>query len=156
VRFRLSDRDSRRVGPGLLIGFGIFVLGFVWLVNVLNAESRSRAVQRGVHATAAVEARALRSSCFHFTCNQTEYTVRYLAEGRVYRARVLVDGWEHPQAVGSIINVVYESGHPGRVEVAGRPPSAVAPELGAIIALVVGTLLMLAWGRVALKRRTAI
>jgi hypothetical protein len=129
-------------------------IGVLWLVNVLSAESESHTIQRRIHATAVIDERSFRSSCLHFTCNQTEYRVRYPAEGRVYRARVLADGWEHDHSVGSTIEVVYEQSHPGRVEIAGRAPSSGPPTLGAALSLAFGALLVLSWTWAGLRRRS--
>jgi len=153
VRLRLADGGSWGVARGLLIGLAILALGVAWLINVQSAESESRAIQAGIRSTAVIDGRSFHNSCFHFTCNQTEYQIRYPAGGSVYRARVLVDGWDHTHNLGSLIEVVYEDGHPGRVQEAGRPPSSALPKLGAILALVSGLVLTLSWGVVGFQRR---
>ena len=155
MKLRLSDRETRSASSGILVGLLFIAIGVVWLIYVLRAEHRSSVIQRGVHATAVIDERKLLHVCFHFTCNQTEYSVRYLAEGRVWRARVLTDGWDRDHPVGSQIEVVYEPADPGLVEIAGGAPSPTLPTIGATIALVAGTLLVLLWTSVAIRRRRA-
>jgi hypothetical protein len=139
----------------LAIGVAILALGLAWLASIGRAGHRSAAIQRGPRAEAAVERRQFVSGCLRFTCDQTRYQVRYLAEGRVWRAHVLVDGWRRDHPPGSLVAVVYDPAHPGRVEVAGQAPSRTPPTIGAWLAIVSGAVLALAWAWVIRRDRAA-
>jgi hypothetical protein len=102
---------------------------------------------------AVVDARRFVSPCHHVTCRQTEYDVRYVAGGVVYRATVVTDDWTRDHPVGSLLTVVYDPRSPGRVEVSGHPPSRALPLLGASLALLSGGLIVSTWLYVLLRRR---
>ena len=130
------------------LGIGILLLGIGWIRSIQHAEHRSRAIQHGRPVTAVIDERRFTSPCSHFTCDQTIYTIRYIAAGGIWRSEVIVDGWEHSHPPGSRLSVVYDPAHPGRVEAEGRAPSAAAPTIGAWLCIVFGTLLALSWGYV--------
>jgi hypothetical protein len=130
------------------LGIGILLLGIGWIRSIQHAEHRSTAIQHGRPVTAVIDERRFSNPCLHFTCDQTIYTIRYIAAGRIWRSAVIVDGWEHVHPPGSRLSVVYDPAHPGRVEAGGRAPSGVAPTIGAWLCIVFGTLLTLAWGYV--------
>jgi hypothetical protein len=137
-------------------GVVVFALGLGWLLSIHHAQRRSSAIQHGQPVAAVVDDRRHTSSCFHFTCDQTVFTVRYIAAGRVWRSPVIVDGWDHAHPPGSLLPVVYDPAHPGRTEVKGRAPSAVAPTLGAWLCIVCGPVIALAWASVIRRRGVGI
>ena len=138
-------------------GFGVViaVVGLAWLVSIRNAEHRSSRIQHGERVEAVVADRRHTSSCFHFTCDQTVFTIRYIAGGRIWRSRVIADGWDHSHPPGTLLPAVYDPVHPGRVEVAGRAPSAVGPTLGAWLCIGSGAVIALSWGSVIRHRPAA-
>ena len=140
----------------LLAGVLILAIGGFWMTSIIRAGRRSSHIQRGTAATAVIDRRRFVNSCLHFTCDQTEYDVRYVGDGRVYRATVLADGWSHAHSPGSTITVVYDRGHPGRVEIAGHAPSRVLPAVGASIALFAGALIVASWSYVLLRERQSL
>ena len=135
-------------------GVVVFVLGVGWLLSIHRAGARSSAIQHGQRVAAVVDDRRHTSTCLHFTCDQTVFTVRYIAAGRVWRGQVIADGWDHAHGPGSLLPIVYDPAHPGRTEVEGRAPSAVAPTLGAWLCIVFGPVIALAWAQ-AIRRRGA-
>src|SRR5437763_11734558 len=125
------------------------------MTSVVRAGHRSARIQRGEGTAAVIDGRRSISSCLHFTCDQTEYSIRYIAKGRVYRAKVLADEWDHRHPPGSTLAVKYDPTDPGRVEISGQSPSRALPTLGASIALGVGALLILSWSYLILRARHA-
>ena len=86
----------------LRCGFGVViaVVGLAWLASIRNAEHRSSRIQHGERVEAVVDDRRHTSTCFHFTCDQTVFTIRYIAGGRIWRSRVIADGWDHSHPPG--------------------------------------------------------
>src|SRR2546423_3496978 len=74
------------------LGIGILLLGIGWIRSIQHAEHRSRAIQHGRPVTAVIDERRFSSPCLHFTCDQTIYTIRYIAAGRIWHSEVIVDG----------------------------------------------------------------
>ena len=136
------------------IGIGILALGVFWLTAILRAEHSSSTIQHGVRTIAVVEARRFIAPCANnVTCQQTVYTVRYAVGPTPYRAQALADGWDEKHPVGSRMTIVYAPNSPGSVEIAGEAPSRIVPTIGAVFALVTGTLVAAAWGYVIIRDR---
>jgi hypothetical protein len=131
----------------------LVLVGIGWLRSIHHVQRRSKAIQHGQRVAAVVDERRHISSCVHFTCDQTRFSVRYVAAGRIWRTQVIVDGWDHTHPPGALLPVVYDPSHPGRAEVEGRAPAPVAPTLGAWLSIGSGALLILAWGGVVASRR---
>jgi hypothetical protein len=147
------DLTIRNQVRGLVIGLLILGIGTVWCAAVIGAGSRNTRIQHGDRATAVVDSRRFIAPCLRFTCRQTEYRIRYVAAGRVFRATVVADEWERSHPPGTTLSVVYRRDDPGRVEIAGHAASRTLDALGAILALTAGLAISAAWLVVIVRRR---
>ncbi|MEY2566259.1 MAG: hypothetical protein QOE35_788, partial [Actinomycetota bacterium] len=138
---------------GVVLGLSILVLGAWWMASVARAGDRSSTIQQGRSATGVIDARRFISPCGRNTCRQIDYSVRYIAAGRVYRGDVLADDWDHPRRPGETLDLVYDPAHPGRAEIRGRPPSRTLPFLGASLCLAAGLAIAALWAYVLIRDR---